>query len=138
MIYQISISCFQEDMDRIQDFQDCIKRIGGIVRRPSFRFSKVWICIFIFIKLIYFENDLNFLGLFEVSLGSPKTNNIGFGARGHVQKSRNHRNEGFKVPPQANRTVIRPRWTRINLRSFWSCIFHKFTIKWPENGRNMP
>ena len=27
---------------------------------------------------------------------SPKINNIGFGAHGHIQKSRNHRNEGFE------------------------------------------
>ena len=26
---------------------------------------------------------------------SPKINTIGFGAHGHVQKSRNHRNDGF-------------------------------------------
>ena len=27
---------------------------------------------------------------------SPKMNNIGFGAQGYVQKSRNHRDEGFE------------------------------------------
>ena len=27
-------------------------------------------------------------------LASPKIDNIGFGAHGHIQKSRNHRNEG--------------------------------------------
>ena len=27
---------------------------------------------------------------------SPKTTSIGFGAQGHVQKSRNHRNDGFE------------------------------------------
>ena len=29
-------------------------------------------------------------------LVSPKVNHIGFGAHGHVQKSQNHRNEGFE------------------------------------------
>ena len=28
-------------------------------------------------------------------LGSPEISNIGFGARGHVQKSQNHRSEEF-------------------------------------------
>ena len=37
-----------------------------------------------------------FLELFEVSSGSPKIHNMGFGAQGHLQKSRNHRNEGFE------------------------------------------
>ena len=38
-------------------------------------------------------NFLDFLGV----LVSPKINNIGFGARGRVQKSRNHRNDEFGV-----------------------------------------
>ena len=30
---------------------------------------------------------------------SPKINHSGFGAQGHVWKSRNHRNEGFEGSP---------------------------------------
>ena len=30
---------------------------------------------------------------------SQKINNIGFGAQGHAQKCRNHRNDGFSVSP---------------------------------------
>ena len=32
---------------------------------------------------------------------SPKIDNIGFGAQGHVPKSRNHRNEGFEGSPMS-------------------------------------
>ena len=32
-------------------------------------------------------------------MGSPKINDIGLGAQGHVQKSRNHRNEGVEGSP---------------------------------------
>ena len=32
-------------------------------------------------------------------LVSPKIDNIGFGAQGHVQKSRNHEHEGFEGFP---------------------------------------
>ena len=38
----------------------------------------------------------SFLGLFGVSL-SPEIKIVGFGSHGYVQKSRNHRNEGFTV-----------------------------------------
>ena len=39
-----------------------------------------------------FKNDVVFSDLLS-TLVSPRRNNIGFGAHGHVRKSRNHRNE---------------------------------------------
>ena len=51
-------------------------------------------------------------------LVSSKINHIGFGARGHVRKFRNQRNDGCPVSPIANRKVTSPKWRRIILRSF--------------------
>ena len=44
------------------------------------------------------ENDVDFSWNRGI-LASQKMNHIGVGAQGHVQKSRNHRNEGFEVSP---------------------------------------
>ena len=49
------------------------------------------------IETIFFKNGI-FLR-FEGVLVSPKIDNIGFGARGHVQKSRNHKDEEFAALP---------------------------------------
>ena len=50
---------------------------------------------------IFFENAPGiFLDFFLGALEPPKINIIGFEARGHVQKSRNHRNEGFEGFPR--------------------------------------
>ena len=41
-------------------------------------------------------------GIYSIVFGvlvSQKINNIGFGARGHVRKSRNHRNDEFEALP---------------------------------------
>ena len=55
----------------------------------------------------------DFHDLFLGILVSPKIKTIGFGARGHVQKSRNHRNDGFFVLPYANRKVISSNFTEL-------------------------
>ena len=47
-----------------------------------------------------------FLGLFEVSGGSPKIEIIVFWEKGHVQKRRNYRNEEFWSLPQNNPTEL--------------------------------
>ena len=44
-----------------------------------------------------FQNVFGFSWIIWSILVSPKINNIGFGAQGHVKKSRIHRNEGFSV-----------------------------------------
>ena len=85
----------------IQDFQDFIRRSVGICRRPSFRkLSNKWSSkSLIFIKRMLLRM---FQGCFLILLSillSPKIKIVGFGAWGHVQKSRNHRNEGFWVLP---------------------------------------
>ena len=47
---------------------------------------------------MFFKKELIFLGFLKY-LGVSKDNNIGFGAQGHVQKSRKYRNDGFPVLP---------------------------------------
>ena len=64
---------------------------------------------------------------------SPKINHIGFGAQGHIQKSRIHENDGFRVLPSANRKVTSPRWNRKILRSFCPYLFYKLTNKIDSN-----
>ena len=66
-------------------------------------------------------------------LVSPKINNIGFGSHGHVQKSRNHENEGFRFLPSPNWKVTSPKWSRMILWSSWPYLFHKLIIKWQTN-----
>ena len=43
-----------------------------------------------------FDNGLKFSWIIWSVLVSPKLNNIGFEAQGHVPKSRNHKHEGFE------------------------------------------
>ena len=67
-------------------------------------------------------------------LGSPRIDFIALGSHGHVQKSRNHENEGFRFLPQPNRKVISPNRSRIIPRSFQA-----FSIsspwKWQNNAK---
>ena len=58
-----------------------------------------------FIRIIFIKCAGDVLGFVGV-LRSQKINHIGFGSQGHVQKSRNHRNEGFRVLSYATREVV--------------------------------
>ena len=82
----------------IQDFQDLIRRIFIIL---GTRLFEIWqhfgLPTFWDVQKYCFPNKspgffLNFLSV----LASPEIKTIGFGARGHVPKSRNQRNEGFE------------------------------------------
>ena len=122
---------FDRYWSHIQDLQDFNRRIVGVFRRPSFRK---------FVKILEFHNSEIYKNstspkwfcIFLILLrypGVPKNRNNCFGGRGHVRKSLNHRNEEFRSLPRANRIVIRPNWTGIILRSFYTYDFHKITIK---------
>ena len=89
----------------IQDFQDFIRRIGGICRRPSLRHFQSFGFSFFeirnkhdFRKMSQRGFLIRFFLLFLSILMSHKEI-VGFGARGHVRKSRNHRNDSFWVLP---------------------------------------
>ena len=84
--------------------------------------------ILIFIKIICFKHVWGFSWFVLGVLVSPKKEIVGFGARGHVQKSRNHINQCVEVLPQANRKVTSSNWSNIMSRSSWTYYFHKFTI----------
>ena len=99
--YQMSISCFLEDIDPIfkisKNLLDGSSEIVGLV------FSN----IFKNINFQHFEvyKHTTVQKLFGFFLGSFKASwcpkdNIGFGSHGHVPKSRNHKNErvhGFPI-----------------------------------------
>ena len=98
-IYQISMSCFLEDIDPISKiFKKSLDGSSGFPRALFSDFSKYWIFhILIFIRIISFENDLGFVVVLFLSiLGPQKINNIGLGPQGHVKKFRSHENEGFE------------------------------------------
>ena len=93
----MSILCFLEDIDLIsQNSRNLLDGSPGFFgthlfptispNMRSFEIRKNHFPLMIW--------DLSWV--FKSSLGSPKMNNIGFGAQGHVRKSRNHRNEGFE------------------------------------------
>ena len=78
--------------------QDFIRWIVGISGARLFPPKEaVWISKFSnFMNILNCKRDLgSFLGF----LGFQNLNNIGFGAQGHVHKSRNHRNERFEGYP---------------------------------------
>ena len=63
--------------------------------------------------------------------GSATIKIIGFGKKGHVPKTRNHRNEELGSLPQANRKVIRPKMKQNNAAELLSISIHEFTSKCP-------
>ena len=69
-------------------------------------------------------------------LGSPKIINIGFEAQGHLQKSRNHRNEGFLGSPISKSKRYKTKMDQNNSPELLSILFLKLTIKfaqqWPK------
>ena len=80
----------------IQAFHEFIKRIAGIFRHASFPRLSKWLSEFDICKEMFFEVNWDCSSICSGILGAPKINNTGFGAQGHVQKSRNHRNDGFE------------------------------------------
>ena len=70
------------------------------------------------------KNIWDFLGLFEVSLGSPKINHVGFRAHGHVRKSRNHENEGFGGFPIKKSKSYWSKMQQHNSMELSCCSFH--------------
>ena len=96
----------------IQDVQDFFTRIFTICRCPPFpTFTNKW-CptlsknanVLDFQNVEIYEHNIPKKGLcfswiVQGIMGSQKINNIGFGSRRHVQKFRNHRNDGFWVLP---------------------------------------
>ena len=98
--YQISISCFLEDIDPV--FKIIQKWISRIFRAPSFPFVST-VSISQILRLpenIFVEIDSVFSRVIWSLLVSPKRNHIGFGSRGHVQKSEHHENDGFSGFPK--------------------------------------
>ena len=82
----------------LRDFQQFIKRIIGICSAPPFTTcSKYTISKHLRVVFV-FEQKWFSLIIWNI-LVSPKINIIGFGNRGHVQKSRNHENNRFSVSP---------------------------------------
>ena len=64
--------------------------------------------------------------------GSPKINNIGFGARGHIRKSRNHRNNVLEGSHISKSTSHKFKSKQNNTTEFLSISSHKFIIKMPQ------
>ena len=86
---------------------------------PSFPFcSKTNFKTLRFISLIFIKMMLDLSWIFRGILGSPKIEIIGFGSYGHVQKSRNHENEGFSVSPRSKSKMKQNNSTEI---SGYSC-----------------
>ena len=85
---------------QIQDSQGFITRIfmlfGARIfqKVQNFRFPKSW-----YFHTYDFEMILAFCWTIWRVRGSPEIKINGFGAQGHVRKSRNHENEGFSVSP---------------------------------------
>ena len=95
---------FNRYWSHIQAFQKHIKRISGIFGARLFQNLKMF--DFNASKL-FFPNTSRDCSWFCLGvLGSPKIETVGFGARGHVRKSRNQRKEKFRVLPSANRKVM--------------------------------
>ena len=80
----------------IRDFQDFLRRIGVFVwRPPSRKLSRFLIPVILrFTKLLFVLISQGFLLILGI-LVFQKINNIGFGAQGHVQKSRNRKMRSF-------------------------------------------
>ena len=100
-IYQLSISCFQEDFDPMS------KILKTLLDEPSVLFSAHLFPDkkatkpsrnFEIYKIIFPKWCWVSLILWSI-IGSPKIKRNGFGAQGHVQKSRNHRTEDSEVLP---------------------------------------
>ena len=54
---------------------------------------------------------------------SPKINNLGFGAQGHVQKCRNHRNERFEGSPISKSKIYKFKLKQNNTTELLSISF---------------
>ena len=94
-------------LSHTQEFQDLIRQIGGIVSAPVF--SNIVKQMYFQTNEVYKDNTCQkvpgiLLDFFRYP-GVSKDKKVGFGAQGHVQKSRNHSNEEFEVFPLANRKV---------------------------------
>ena len=91
--YQMSIACFLGDIDPISKIcKISFDESSGLFGARRFQKIKD------FQHLDIYKNNISKLfwdsSIILCILGSPKINIIGFGAQGHVKKSRNHRNEG--------------------------------------------
>ena len=73
---------------------------------------------------------------FSSILVSPKINNIGFGAQGHVRKSRNHRSEGVHGShiSKSKRYKFKLKQNN-NIMELLNISFHEFTTKMLKNCR---
>ena len=83
-----------------QDFQYFIRRIFGICQCPSFqKLSNNGFPKLRFTSIIFSKCSREFSWLLLGILVFPKIKIVGFGESGHVQKFRNHRNEGLGFLP---------------------------------------
>ena len=64
---------------------------------------------------------------------SPKIINIGFGAQGHVRKSRNHRNEGFEGSHESKSKSYKYKLEQSNTTELLSISF----LSLPEIAKNV-
>ena len=64
---------------------------------------------------------------------SPTIKIVGFGAQGHVQKSRNHRNDGFEGSRLSKSKSYKFKLEQTNTVELSSMLFINVPYKWPIN-----
>ena len=99
--YKMSISCFQKDVDPIcKIFKILLNGSSSFVVPVFSKIVSVWDFRKMRYTKEYFKQKTRISFGFRLGmLVSPKIQIIGLGSQGHVQKSWNHRNEGFWSVP---------------------------------------
>ena len=97
-IYQISISCFQEDIDlACKMFEILLGGYSSLFGARLFENCQKWISrILRFIKII---ENVQMISLIVLKCPGVSRGMIGFGGSGHIPKSRYHRNDEFGALP---------------------------------------
>ena len=107
-ITKFSFHVFWVDIDLISKILKIL--LDGLDHFPARVFSKIDKSLefpnFESYRILFFFYVRGCFLSFLAILVSPKIKVVGFGKKGHFQKSLNHRNEEFEVLPSANREVL--------------------------------
>ena len=88
-------------------------------------------------QIISFKHGSSFSWILWSVLVSPKINNIGVGAQGHVRKPRNHRNEEFEGSHTSKSRSYKFKLKQNNTTEFLSTSFPtKYHTSYPEINTN--
>ena len=105
----------------------CVGRtLSSISHFPNLKFPQI----------VFIKKDYSFSWIIWSVLVPPRINNIGLRAQGHVQKSRNHKDEGFEGPVMESYSY-KFQLKQNNITELLLISFHKCIIKIAPNPNNI-